>query len=64
MSDKLSKRVYHCKCGTKLEEYVWESQLYSSKFKCSSCSGELAYKNIKVKKHEYLTSIRTPTKNR
>lgn len=61
---KLKERVYECKCGAQLKEYVWDSDIHKQKFKCPACSGVLGVNNIKEKKFEMLTAIRTPTKNR
>ena len=61
---KLKERVYECDCGIQLKEYVWDNDLKKEKFKCPGCSGVLGVNNIKEKKFEMLTSIRTPTKNR
>lgn len=64
MKNKLTPRVYKCKCGFELKEYVWDSDVHKQKFKCPSCLKNVGFKNIKIEKVQLLTGIRTPTKNR
>ena len=64
MANKLVPRNYKCKCGAKLKEYVWDSDVHKQKFKCPACSGVLGFNDIKIEKKGSVTSIRTPTKNR
>lgn len=64
MKDTVSKRIYKCKCGTTLEEYVWSSEIREKEFECEKCGKSLGFNNIKVDKVVSIVSIRTPTKNR
>jgi hypothetical protein len=64
MKNTICKRLYKCKCGTLNECYVWETELQKHKLKCNNCAKILTIKELNVKVKEYLTSIRTPTKNR
>jgi predicted SprT family Zn-dependent metalloprotease len=64
MKDTVQKRIYKCKCGTTLEEYVWSSEIRQKEFKCTKCKSTLGFNHIKVDKVVSIVSIRTPTKNR
>jgi hypothetical protein len=64
MKDTIQKRLYKCKCGTTLEEYVWSSEIREKQFKCTKCGVILGFNNIKIDKVVSIVSIRTPTKNR
>jgi DNA-directed RNA polymerase subunit RPC12/RpoP len=64
MKDTFGKKIYKCFCGAKVEEFVWESQLKEHTFECPSCSHEIAYPQLEVKKKVESAAIRTPTKNR
>ena len=62
MKDTFAKRVYKCKCGQTQDSYAWQSELNKHKFKCNKCGINVTFKELNVK--QYVTSIRTPTKNR
>ena len=64
MKDTIQKRIYKCKCGTTLEEYVWSSEIREKQFNCTKCGVILGFNNIKIDKVVSIVSIRTPTKNR
>ena len=64
MKDTIQKRIYKCKCGTTLEEYVWSSEIREKQFKCTKCKSDLGFNQVKVDKVVSIASIRTPTKNR
>ena len=64
MKDTIGKRIYRCKCGACLEEYVWSSEMREKEFECPKCGKSLGFNNIKVDKVVSIVSIRTPTKNR
>jgi hypothetical protein len=64
MRDTIGKRIYRCKCGTSLEEYVWSSKLAATQFCCVNCGKILGFINIIVKRTAQSAAIRTPTKNR
>ena len=64
MKDTFGKRLYKCKCGAMQESFVWESELSKHKFKCDKCAKTVTSKELNVNPKEYVTSIRTPTKNR
>jgi hypothetical protein len=64
MKDTIQKRIYKCKCGTCLEEYVWSSEIREKQFNCTKCGVILGFNNIKIDKVVSIVSIRTPTKNR
>lgn len=63
MKDTYGKRQYTCKCGTKIDGYVWFSQIKTTQFECTNCGKWLGYDNLE-KKVTSIISIRTPTKNR
>ena len=64
MKDTIQKRIYKCKCGTTLEEYVWSSEIREKEIECTKCGMILGFNNIKIDKVVSFVSIRTPTKNR
>ena len=64
MKDTIAKRIYKCKCGTSLEDYVWSSKLKEHTFECSKCGKVVGYDNLHVNKVVQSAAIRTPTKNR
>ena len=43
MKDTIQKRIYKCKCGTTLEEYVWSSEIREKQFKCTKCKSDLGF---------------------
>jgi hypothetical protein len=63
MKNKLTPRVYRCKCGEEIKEYVWDNDVAKATFKCN-CGTTLGFNDIKIEKVGSVTAIRTPTKNR
>ena len=64
MKDTVQKRIYKCKCGTSIEDYVWSSTLKEHNVKCNKCGKLVGYDNLYVQKVAQSAAIRTPTKNR
>ena len=64
MKDTIQKRIYKCKCGTTLEEYVWSSSIKEHTNCCIKCNKAITCDNLVVNKVAQSAAIRTPTKNR
>jgi hypothetical protein len=64
MKDTVQKRIYKCKCGTLIEDYVWSSSINEHTINCSKCNKSITYDNLVVNKVAQSAAIRTPTKNR
>lgn len=64
MKSTLKQHTYQCKCGAITKEFVWNTNVPTTKINCSNCSELLDVTDLLNTNKNEAVSIRTPTKNR